>query len=295
MKLEYVLITAAHNEQAFIEKTILSVLAQTILPKKWIIVNDGSTDHTDEIVQEYTDGRDWMSLFSMPGRAERHFAGKAKAFNAGYAMLQDLTYDVIGNLDADISFGEDHIEYLLSKFASMPELGVAGTHYTEGEFHSFRDSYINVHHVNGQLQLFRKQCLRQIGGYLPIKAGGIDWVAVTTARMLGWTTYSFGERTFMHHRRMGTADSNTLRARFHYGKKDYLFGGHPLWQLFRGCFQMTKKPYIVGGIFLLLGYFCTWLTHVKRPIPEELVQFNRKEQIQRIKELLNHRLTSRTR
>ena len=94
---------------------------------------------------------------------------------------------------------------LLGKFEAMPELGVAGTHYIEGDFHSFRDSYINVHHVNGQIQLFRRACFEDIGGYMPIKGGGIDWVAVTTARMKGWLTYSFGERVFHHHRKMGTA------------------------------------------------------------------------------------------
>src|SRR5438270_347866 len=83
----------------------------------------------------------------------------------------------------------------------------------EGDFHSYRDSHINVHHVNGQVQLFRRTCFEEIGGYVPIKGGGIDWVAVTTARMKGWTTYSFGERVFEHHRKMGTAGGSELGAR----------------------------------------------------------------------------------
>ena len=111
----------------------------------------------------------------------------------------------MGNIDADVSFPEDYFAYLLGKFEGMPELGVAGTHYIEGDFHSYRDSYINVHHVNGQIQLFRRACFDDIGGYVPIKGGGIDWVAVTTARMKGWLTYSYDERMFHHHRKMGTA------------------------------------------------------------------------------------------
>src|SRR5262249_52988961 len=148
----------------------------------------------------------------------------------------------------------DYFEYLLAQFESWPELGVAGTHYLEGDFHSFRDSYISVEHVNGQCQLFRRRCFEDIGGYVPIKGGGIDWVAVTTAGMKGWKTRSFDERVFRHHRKMGTAGSGELGARFHYGKKDYFLGSHPLWHLFRGCFQMTKRPYFVGGIALLAGY-----------------------------------------
>ena len=290
MNLAYVLITAARNEEAFLEKTIQSVIAQTILPKKWVIVSDGSTDRTDEIVQSHARERDWIEFIRMPERRERHFAGKAQAFNTGYERVRGLEYDVIGNLDADISFGEDYFEYLLDKFEKMQGLGVAGTHYIEGDLHSFQDSYINVHHVNGQCQLFRRQCFEQIGGYTPIKAGGIDWVAVTTARMKGWKTYSFGDRTYLHHRGMGTANSNTIKARFHYGKKDYLFGGHPLWQLFRGAYQMTKKPYIIGGLCLLLGYFWTWITGVRRPISEDLIKFNRQEQMQRLKELFSNKL-----
>jgi GT2 family glycosyltransferase len=226
----------------------------------------------------------------MPERRDRHFAGKAYAFNAGCERVKDLSYDVIGNLDADISFGEDFFEYLLDKFEKMPELGVAGTHYVEGKFHSFKDSYINVHHVNGACQLFRRQCFEEIGGYLPVKDGGIDWIAVTTARMKGWKTYSFEERTFTHHRGIGTANSNVFKAKSHYGKKDYFFGGHPLWEIFRSFFQMTQKPYIIGGLLLLSGYFGAWLTRVKRPVSKELMEFYRREQMGRLRKLLLERL-----
>lgn len=290
MTLTYVLVTSARNEEAFIEKTIQSVIGQTVLPVKWVIVSDGSTDLTDEIVQRYVKGRAWIELIRMPGRRERHFAGKAHAFNTGYQAVKGLEYDIIGNLDADISFGKDFFEYLLNKFENMPELGVAGTHYIEGKFHSFRDSYINVHHVNGQCQLFRRKCFNQIGGYIPVKDGGIDWIAVTTARMKGWKTYSFGDRTFIHHRRMGTANSNVVKARLHYGKKDYLFGGHPTWQVFRGFFQMTKKPYVLGGLLLILGYYWALLTRVERPVSKELMTFHRQEQMQRLKDLLSQKL-----
>ena len=290
MPLDYVLITPARNEAAFIEKTIQSVIAQTVLPKRWVIVSDGSTDGTDEIVERYTPGRRWLELVKLSPRKERNFAAKVNAFNAGFERVKDLPFEVIGNIDADVSFPEDFFAFLLGKFETMPELGVAGTHYIEGDFHSYSDSYINVHHVNGQCQLFRRACFSDIGGYVPIKGGGIDWVAVTTARMKGWLTYSFTERTFHHHRRMGTAGSSELRARFHYGKKDYFLGGHPLWQVFRSAFQMTKRPYVVGGVSLMFGYIWCWATRTERPVSAELMNFHRHEQIARLKELLGSRL-----
>jgi glycosyltransferase involved in cell wall biosynthesis len=283
MALEYVLVTAARNEAAFIEKTLRSMIVQTVLPKRWVIVSDGSTDDTDRIVDRYGREHCWIELVQLAGQGKRSFASKAAAFNLGYQRCRQLSFEVVGNLDADVSFGADYFEFLLEEFERQPRLGVAGTHYVEGDFHSYNDSYIDVRHVNGQCQLFRRSCMEEIGGYRCIEAGGIDWVAVTTARMKGWITYSFGERTFQHHRRMGTAASGELRARFHYGKKDYFLGGHPLWQLCRSVFQMTKRPYVLGGISLLAGYCWCWITRFQRPVPRELIEFHRREQLERLR------------
>lgn len=290
MSLEYVLVTPARNEVDYIEKTIQSVIAQTVLPKRWVIVSDGSTDGTDDIVEKYMAGREWLELIHLPDKQERNFAAKVRVFNAGFERVKTLSFDVIGCLDADITFAEDYFAYLLDKFERIPSLGVTGTHYIEGDFHSYDDSYMNINHVNGGCQLFRKACFEDIGGYVPIKGGGVDWVAVTTARLKGWTTRSFADRVFYHHRKIGTAGGNELISRFKYGKKDYFLGGHPLWQLCRGCFQMTKKPYLVGGMALLLGYFWCWTTRFERPVSVELMQFYRKEQLERLRLLFSRNL-----
>lgn len=293
MALSYVLITPARNEADHIEKTLQSAVAQTVKPLRWVIVSDGSTDATNEIVEHYLPANPWIELVKLPPRAERNFAAKVDAFRIGQKRVDDLPYDVIGNVDGDVSYPPDYFAFLLAKFETMPELGVAGTHYVEGDFHSFTDSYINVHHVNGQIQLFRRRCLDEIGGYQPIKGGGIDWVAVTTARMKGWLTYSFGEREFHHHRVMGTAGGNVLQARFHYGKKDYFLGGHPLWQVARSTFQLVKPPYVVGGLALLAGYVWCWITNVQRPVSSEVMAFHRREQMARLRGLLFDRLGRR--
>jgi hypothetical protein len=111
--------------------------------------------------------------------------------------------------------------------------------------------------------------------------------------MKGWETYSFSERTFYHHRKMGTAGRGELMASYYAGRKDYILGGHPLWQTFRGIFQMTKKPYVLGGGCLLFGYFWCWLTRCKRSVSDELQRFHRTEQLQRLKRLLGGRLRLR--
>jgi len=287
LPLKYVLITPARNEASHIEKTLQSVAAQSVLPEKWVIVSDASTDGTDDIVRKYAEKYLWLTYLRIEAAADRNFASKVRTFNAGYELVRETDYQIIGNLDADVVFESGYMGYLLAKFKEDPELGVAGTDYIEGDFHSFRDSYISDKHVNGQIQLFRRNCFEEIGGYTPIPHGGIDWVAVTTARMKGWKTRSFDEKTYTHLRPMGTAGKSTLRMRYDYGQKDYFLGNHPLWEVVRGFFQMKSRPYLISGVFILAGYFSCWFTRKKRPISRELLLFNRKEQMERLKKLFS--------
>ena len=280
--LTYVLITPARNEERIIEQTIRSVVSQTVLPRRWVIVSDGSTDRTDDIVRKYLADHPWMELIRMPERKDRHFAAKVQCFNAGYERVRGEDYDIIGNLDADITFEKDYFEFLLAKFVADPKLGVAGTPFVEGTV-SYDFRFTSVEHVSGACQLFRRQCFEEIGGYVPVKGGGIDWIAVTTARMKDWKTRTFVERVCHHHRPMGTASQGKLKAWFVLGGQDYYLGGHPLWQLFRGCFQMLSKPYLLGGLLLLAGYGWAWMAGVKRPISSELMRFHRREQMQRLR------------
>ncbi len=284
--LTYVLITPARNEGAYIEKTIQSVITQTVLPIRWIIVSDGSTDSTDEIVRKYLKGNPFIELVRMPSHGNRNFAAKARCFNEGYQVVKELKYDVIGNLDADISFEDRYFEFLLEKFSELPDLGVAGTPMKEANYDPVEDGFFNFSDVFGACQLFRRECFEKIGGYIPIKWGGIDWVALRTARMNGWKTRSFSEKSFFHHRPMGATDSNTWAAAFNYGKKDYFLGNHPLWELLRIAYQMTQKPFCVRGILLLSGYSWAFLSRMKRPISKELLIFHRGEQIQRLSSVL---------
>jgi len=284
--LSYVLITPARNEEAYIEKTIQSVISQEYLPKKWVIVSDGSTDRTDEIVQKYILGNTWIEFLRMPERRERQFAAKVQCFNAGYERIKDMSYDIIGSLDADISFTSDYFAFLLSKFLESPRLGVAGTPFVEGSSH-YDYRFTNIEHVSGACQMFRRECFEDIGGYIPIKAGGIDWIAVATARMKGWTTRTFVEKTCVHHRPMGTGHTSSIMTWFRHGRKDYFLGGHPLWEMFRSLYQMSKRPYIIGGSLLLFGYTWALLSRVDRPISEDLMKFHRSEQMQRLKSMLD--------
>ena len=281
-KQKYVIITPARNEEAYIEKTLNSMIAQTILPEKWVIVSDGSTDNTDEIVQRYVMQHDWIEFVRMPEHSDRQFAAKVYAFNTGYEKVKKLGYDIIGNLDADISFEEDYFDFLLSKFDEDQGLGVTGTPFVEdGKHYNYR--FTNIEHVSGACQLFRRKCFEAIGGYAPIKGGGIDWAAVTTARMKGWKTRTFTEKVCFHHKKMGTGNTGALMTWFRQGRKDYFLGNHPLWEIFRTLYQMTKKPFIIGGLLLFFGYNWSIISGVEIPISKKLMKFIREEQMKRLK------------
>ena len=286
--LSYVLITPARNEAAYIELTIKSMVAQTLHPLKWVIVSDGSTDRTDEIVGSYLAENPWIELLRMPERKERHFAGKVYAFNAGYERVKDLDFDVVGNLDADVSFEPDHFEFLIGRMQENPQFGVVGAPFREGEF-QYDYRYSNIENVWGGCQLFRRECFQEIGGYMPLKGGCIDHVAVLSARMHGWPTRTFTEKYCMHHRQMGTAQRGRLKARFNVGVKDYSVGNHPLWELFRTLYQMKHRPFIVGGLALGWGYARALLSRREIAIPRDLVDFVRREQMQRLTKLFGGR------
>ncbi len=283
--MNYVLITPAHNEEAFIEKTLASMVAQTRLPERWVVVDDGSTDRTSQIVQHYAKQYHWIELLQRPQRQDRNFAGKAHAFNAGFEQVRFLQFDVIGNLDADISFERDYFKFLLRKFAEFPRLGVAGTAMREATYDPVKDSFYHESDVFGACQLFRRACFEEVGGYTPIRWGGLDWVAVRTARFKGWQTKSFRDKLFYHHRPMGATESTTWKARFDYGRKDYFLGNHPFWQVFRVCYQMLKRPYLIGGLILFAGYVYSFASRMKRPVDAELLRFHRNEQLRRLKYL----------
>jgi len=218
----------------------------------------------------------------MPEHRDRSFAAKAACFNAGYERLKPRQFDVIGNLDADITFEPDYLEFLVNQFVRDPKLGVAGTNRWEGKLmYDYRFS--SAADVAGACQLFRRACFEEIGGYKPVKGGGIDLLAGLTARMYGWTTRSFSEKLFIHHRLTGSAGiTNHLLFHYNDGRKDYMFGGHPVWEVFRAVYRMRKRPFVLSGGLLFAGYFLSWLKGVERPVTKELIRFRRREQMGRL-------------
>jgi glycosyltransferase involved in cell wall biosynthesis len=285
----YVLITPARNEAQFIESTIQCVVAQTTRPLRWVIVSDGSTDGTDEIVTKYAADHPWIELMRMPERRERNFGGKAHAVNAAYASVRNLEFQVIANLDGDIAVCPSHFSYLLSKLAEDPALGVVGTPFQEASGETYDYRFASIEHVSGACQVFRRQCFEEINGYLPIACGGVDLAALISARMKGWKTRTFTGMVCQHHRAIGTAEHGAYTALFRIGAKDYRLGGHPLWEFCKVIHRITQRPLIVGGLVLGAGYFWAMVRQIERPLSRELEAFHRQDQLRRLKRFFTPR------
>ena len=190
----YVLATAAYNEEANIEKTIQSMLAQIELPQRWVIVSDGSIDRTDEIVQRYAAQHDFIRFLRITRPPGRSFRTKIMALQAGIELLADIPFQYIGNLDADISIGPTYFADLIAKFEANPRLGIAGGFVHEGKDGEFQTRSSNrVYSVAHAAQLVRRECYEAFGGYAVLEYGGEDWHAQTSARMLGWSAEAFPE------------------------------------------------------------------------------------------------------
>jgi len=283
--LRYVVITPARNESRHMRGLIESMVAQSRQPLRWVIVSDASTDGTDEIVESYRRRFGWIELVRMPEKRDRSFAAKVSCFNAGFERVKGQPYDVIASLDADITFQPDYFEYLLERFEENPRLGVGGTPFVEGGGH-YDYRFTNIEHVSGACQVFRRDCFADIGGYTPREIGGVDLVAVTTARMKGWQTRTFLEKPYVHHRVMGTATASVWRAPYKVGRADYFLGSHPVWELARCIYQTTRPPVLIGGGLRLVGFGLAMLSGADKQVSADFVTFRRKEQMHRLRKFL---------
>jgi len=283
----YVLATAAYNEEANIEKTIQSMLAQNELPRRWVIVSDGSMDRTDEIVQRYAEQHEFIRFLRVTRPPGRSFRTKIMALQAGIKLLADVPFHFIGNLDADISIGPSYFANLITKFEANSALGIAGGFVHEGTQGEMRSRSINrIYSVAHAAQLVRRECYEAIGGYAVLEYGGEDWHAQTSARMLGWSAEAFPELMIAHHRPTGEGDI-LLRSIFRQGRMDYSFGSDPIFETFKCIQRLGEKPLIIGSFARLTGFFWSLMIREKRPVTPEFITFLRAEQKRKTMSLLH--------
>ena len=283
----YVLITPARNEDAFIAGAIDAIVAQRQRPLKWVIVSDGSTDRTDEIVTRYAARHDFIQLLRCTAPAARSVPSKVAAFRRGYAEVADLPFGFVGNLDADITVDAEYYAHALARFAQQPRLGICGAIYWNQIGGELQRSLVRSDDTSGGVQLFRRRCYEEIGGYCSLDLGGEDTVAAAMARMKGWMTHSFAEPAAIHHRPFGTAEGSRLSYRFQQGVINRGWGAHPLFVIAKALGRLAEEPRVVGSAAFLGGYFSAWLRGTRPQAPEDVVDFVRREQMQRLMDRLH--------
>lgn len=282
---KYVIITPARNEEFFITDTIQAVISQTLKPLMWVIVNDGSTDKTSEIVETYAKKYDFIRLLNLERDGDRDFSRKAIAFSHGLATVQKLDYEYIGNLDADISMAADYYHNIIQHFNNDLKLGVVGgIVYTKiGEKLLTYDETLDS--VAGAVQLFRRSCFEAIGGYVPLKLGGIDTVAEIKARMLGWKVRKLPDQKVFENRRMGSPMASPLGIKLREGRQFYSLGYGLVFFTMRCIYRYKDNPFIIGSIAALYGFLESLFR--RQPIlpQSDIVEYLRSEQRQRLKRL----------
>jgi glycosyltransferase involved in cell wall biosynthesis len=274
----YVLVTPACNEAATIEETIRSVLAQTLLPREWIIVSNGSTDRTEEIVDRYAREYSFIRLLRYPVTGPRSFALVVHADEAGYKALKTKDYSFIGLLDADVRFKPDYFASLISRFDADSRLGLAGGRVLDvidGKT-PWQRQYLKD--ISGAAQFFRRECFESLGGLVPIPEGGWDAITCCQARANGYRTQTFPDFIMEHLKPRNVGEGNKLRRKWQMGLRDYAIGNDPVFETFKCAFRFWESPFLIGAVARFGGYVWFALSRRKRCLSSKVVAMVRAEQ-----------------
>jgi glycosyltransferase involved in cell wall biosynthesis len=278
----YIVITPARNEQDHIGHTIRSMAGQICRPVLWVIVNDGSTDRTAEIIDAAAREYSWILPVHRTDRGFRQQGGGViEAFYDGYEHVQSRPWDFLVKFDADLSFEPDYLERCLQKFAEDPRLGVGGgliCQQVDGDLvcESPGDP---AFHVRGATKIYRRDCWKAIGGLL--QSPGWDTIDELKANMLGWTTRSFKDVPLQHHRYTGTADG-TWKNYVKFGHANYITGYHPLFMALKCLKRSVQKPYLVGAAGLWWGFCRGYVRRVAQVDDPELIHYVRRQQLNKL-------------
>jgi glycosyltransferase involved in cell wall biosynthesis len=276
----YVIVTPIRDEEKFIETTIASVQAQTVRPTEWVIVDDGSTDRTGEIIDRYAAQIPWIRAVHRPNRGFRKSGGGVvEAFYDGFNQLRCDDWDFVVKLDGDLTLSPTYFEQCFAHFTSDSKLGIGG-----GEiYHEFGEGQkLEANpkfHVRGATKIYRRACWEAIGGLW--QAPGWDTIDEVKANMLGWRTYSFGELQVMHHRLTGTAEG-LLRDRIKLGVACYVTGYNPIFLIAKCVSRLVQKPYVTGSAAIFYGFIKGYCIRAPRVNDKQFIRYVRSQQLRRL-------------
>jgi hypothetical protein len=280
--------TAAKDEESCIGEVIQSVLRQTVLPVAWFIMDDGSTDQTVSIIERYAAEHPFIRLQSARARGGRNFGSQYKAIQAAYELARPLEFDFVGVQDADQApEPANYYESILGEFKLNSKLGIAGGFLSE-RYHGVwqRRPGSSEDSVAGGSAMFHRRCFEQVGGYTPLYYGGSDWLIQLDAKMAGWEILVRPDLNIFHYRPTSSA-GGVWRGAFREGLMDASFGSHPIFEFFKCCRRVTKRPFVLGGAVRFCGFLWWNLTLRKPLLRPETVAFLRKEQVAKLRRWLS--------
>jgi glycosyltransferase involved in cell wall biosynthesis len=279
-EIKYIIITPARDEEEYIEKTIKSVTSQTVRPVEWVIIDDGSTDNTCKIINEYSKQYPWIYPIHRENRGFRKAGGGVmEAFYEGYSWVKTKNWHYIVKLDGDLSFQESYFQDCFQRFENNPKLGIAGGMIYHNLNGRLEPESTPVFHVRGATKIYRKECWDAIGELM--KAQGWDTLDEVKANMLGWKTQSFTDLKVIHHRYTGDADG-VWRNFVKNGRANYISGYHPLFMFLKCLKRIFQKPYIIGSFGLFYGFASGYSKRIPQVGDKTLVSYLRREQIRRL-------------
>ena len=281
MKHKYAIVTPTKNDEAMLCITADSVLSQEIKPERWIIINDGSTDRTGELIQGLGEENPWIAGIDNPEQnrsLSRRIGGQA-VIHLGLEKIKPEEYDFIVRMDGDVSFESAFFKNMFKKFEQNPRLGIASGVCFVQEKGKLIEEKNPSFHTRGPLKIYRSACYRDIGGL--DREEGWDTIDEVRANMMGWQTRNFPDLKVVHLRKTQTA-SGTLRGFRNVGSTAYYTGYHPLFMLVRLVYRMFSKPFIIGSVHMFLGFVEGYLKKSPRVNDPALIQYMRRQQMNKL-------------
>ncbi|MHA2098771.1 MAG: glycosyltransferase [Candidatus Kariarchaeaceae archaeon] len=275
---KFAIVTPVKDEINYFPKTINSIINQETKPNKWIIIDDGSTDGTTEIIRQLDSEYGWIEcIYREPNKVRK--PGGEFVLEIGINRLNFEDYDFIVRMDGDLEFDKTYFKHLLKEFDNDQKLGIAsGVCFITRNGKQIEEKHPRFH-TRGPLKTYRTVCFKDINGLKDCL--GWDSIDELQANMIGWRTRSFSNLR-IHHLKKTQSSGGIFKGSFNHGIASYNSGYHPLFVLSKAIYIIIKRRYKLNSIGLLCGYFSSVIMFKPKPIDNKLIKYIRKQQMNKI-------------